>query len=111
VIDVSELMRDPDFAAPYTVLRKTGKWEAGRFVEKEEAIPFYGPVQPPSPEELEQVPEADRRQGALDFLSDKPIHLTREAGNSDEIMYRGERYKVVQVKDWLTFNRATGVRL
>ena len=31
MIDVSELITDPDFAVPYKVYRRTGKWVKGRF--------------------------------------------------------------------------------
>ena len=38
MIDVSELISDPDFATNYTVLRRTGRWVSGRFVLDDEPV-------------------------------------------------------------------------
>ncbi len=43
LVDVSELIEDPDFASSYTVLRRTGKWNDGWFdVSEPERLAYYG---------------------------------------------------------------------
>ena len=56
MIEVSELIKDSDFATDYIIHRKKGVWEKGRFYFKEEQIiPYIGVVQPATEKELEQL--------------------------------------------------------
>lgn len=105
--DVCDLMHDQDFASPYKVVRRRGEWVKGRFMLHEpEYLNFYGPVQPANPKELEQLPEGDRKKGVIKFLCKMPqeLFLTRDnpkdAGASDEVIWRGERYKIIQLMPW-----------
>jgi hypothetical protein len=113
MIDVSEVVSDPDFATNYTVLRRTGKWVNGRFVPNDEPVElrYFGPVQPATVKEIEQLPEGDQLKGVVKFICKMPkqIFLTRDLSElgdddlgavSDEIVYRGYIYKVVQVMPW-----------
>jgi hypothetical protein len=109
VIDVSELITDPDFACPYSVNRRTGQWVKGRFVVSEpQVLNFYGAVQPATVRELEQMAIGDNEHGVMKFFTRKPndIYITREFSEttdiqiSDEIEFRGSLYKVLQVMPW-----------
>lgn len=120
MIDVSELITDPDFAVPYTVYRRTGKWVKGRFeVSEPEVLKFYGAVQPASPREIQQLHIGDTEHGVMKFFTRKPndLYITRELNNapedddeetdrednvcvSDKIEYDGRMYKVLQVMPW-----------
>lgn len=115
MIDVSDIITDPDFAQPFTVRRESGGhfgeggWIAGRITE----IPMSGPVVPSSPEELEQVPEGDRVTEARTFYATRPILRTRESGLSDIIRWNGSDYRVVRVWDRSAhgFYKAVAVRM
>lgn len=115
MIDVSELITDPDFAARYTVYRRTGKWVKGRFtVSEPEILNFFGAVQPASEREIQQLHIGDSEQGVMKFFTRKPndLYITREFsesddnGNddnaqvSDEIKFDGRMYKVLKVMPW-----------
>lgn len=109
MIDVSELITDPDFAAPYTVYRRTGKWVKGRFeVSEPEILNFYGAVQPASVREIQQLHIGDSEHGIMKFFTRKPndIFITKEFSESeeiqisDEIEFDGRIYKVLQVMPW-----------
>ncbi len=111
MIDVSELITDPDFAAPYTVYRRTGKWVKGRFtVSEPEVLKYYGAVQPASEREIQQLHIGDSEQGVMKFFTRKPndLYITREfsesdnddAQVSDEIKFNGRMYKVLKVMPW-----------
>lgn len=109
MIDVSELITDPDFAAPYTVYRRTGKWVKGRFeVSEPEILNFYGAVQPASVREIQQLHIGDNEHGIMKFFTRKPndIFITKELSESeeiqisDEIEFDGRIYKVLQVMPW-----------
>lgn len=109
MIDVSELITDPDFAFPYKVYRRKGQWVKGRFVVSEPVVfNFYGAVQPATVRDLRQHAIGDKEQGVMKFFTRRPneLHLTQEFSESteisvsDEIEYDGSRYKVLQVMPW-----------
>jgi len=110
MIDVTELLHDPDFATHFTIRRTTGQWKGGRFALNEpELIPCFHPAHPSTEKELAQIPEGDRLKEVITFFCVRPkkFHLTRsgpdasdEGGISDEILYKGNIYKLVAVKDW-----------
>lgn len=111
MIDVSELITDPDFAVPYKVHRRTGSWDKGRFVVSDpEILNYYGAVQPASEREIQQLSIGDSETGVMKFFTRKPneLHVTKEftdsAGEkiqiSDEIEYDGRVYKVLKVMPW-----------
>lgn len=109
MIDVSELITDPDFAVHYTVYRRTGKWVKGRFeVSEPEILNFYGAVQPASVREIQQLHIGDSEHGIMKFFTRKPndIFITKEFSESeeiqisDEIEFDGRIYKVLQVMPW-----------
>jgi hypothetical protein len=111
MIDVSDLIEDPDFAFPYTVARRTGTWSDGRFVVSDPPVrlSYYGAVQSASTRDLEQLGIGDSEKGVMKFFCRQPkdIYLTRSfddsdetAQVSDEIEYNGRVYKVLQIGQW-----------
>jgi len=111
MIDMQELMTDPDFAISYTVMRTKGKWYKGRFKLGEPVkLKFFGPVQPATAEELQQIPEGDRTQEIMKFMCAPPnkIYVTTAINSksetdgiiSDQIIYDGDLYKVIRSKNW-----------
>ncbi|UUZ80638.1 hypothetical protein LJK88_20470 [Paenibacillus sp. P26] len=114
MINVSDVVTDADFAQAFTVYRQTGSWVKSRWtMGVEQAIPFYGTITACSAEDLEQLPEGDRVKGAMCFYAIPEINTTNETGTSDQIEWRGERYRVQQVMPWGDFgyNKAIGVRM
>lgn len=102
MIDVSELIVDPDLAQPYTVHRMSGIWTDGEFIQTELPLPFYGVVIVANTQDVNMMPEGDRIAGLMVFYTtpDNPIFVTRnldtDQGTSDEVEWRGERYKIMQ---------------
>jgi len=119
MINVSELMDDPDFAVNYKVIRSKGMWYMGRFkMAKQKILNFYGAVQLASPKDLEQLPEGDRIVGTMKFFCKTPneLYVTHEEseeyeGISDVVLYKRKKYKIIQVSEWNAngFCRAFGV--
>ena len=100
MIDVSRLITDPDFCEPFTIRRRVGKWEAGRFVATPEDPAVNGIVEPTNGDDLEQVPEGDRVSGMMTFYTKQPVYLAQDKQQSDELIWRGKLYKAVQILDW-----------
>lgn len=106
MIEVSELIKDSDFAENFIVHRKKGIWENGRFLFKEEkSLCYTGVVQPASEKELEQLDTGDRQKNIMKFLCAYPdeIFVTQEKEQeelfSDVIEYCSKKYKVIKVKN------------
>jgi len=120
MINISEILYDPDFSQNFTVYRRSGSWQAGRFIEVDQPIlTLVGVVMPASSEEIMQFPEGDRVTGMMKFYADQEIFVTHNndgngnAGTSDEIGWRGERYRVVNVVQFGDYGYfvAYGVRM
>jgi hypothetical protein len=117
VINVSEILNDPDLSSPFTALRSPGSLQAGRFVVSDATtVELYGSVQVADANTLQQVPEGDRVTGARVFWSTSPMYETRigeNPGLSDFLIHRGVQYRVAKVWDWSAngYYKALGVRI
>lgn len=121
LVDVTEVLIDPDFSSDFTLVRTTGQWEKGRFIlDAPIEIPCYGPVQPPTPKELELLPEGERKRAYMCFhVKGQDVYLTRDlegdkkGGISDHFIWNGSIYKIMQIKDWSHFGwkKAFGERI
>lgn len=119
MINVVELLSDPDFAQTYSVFRPTGYWSRGRYViTGQEELKFFGPVLPSTMKEINTVPEGDRVTGMMTFYTPNTclFKLSRdnsEEGMSDQVVWHNERYKIVQIfsYDDFGYQKAIGVRL
>jgi hypothetical protein len=121
MIDLSDVVNDPDFAQDFSIVRSNGgSWQLGQWVDATIIVPCFGIIQPSTPEELEQVPEGDRVKGAMSFHSECVLFETHtngpndaNAGISDIINWRGQNYRLVKVFPWEDFGyyKAIGVRM
>jgi hypothetical protein len=120
MLDLSSIVIDPDFAQSYTVYRESGTFTGGRWVAAPELVlTMTGVVSVAKPQELVQVPEADRTSAVMAFYSAQPIYTTRSdsskaaEGTSDQILWNGDRYRVSTVAPWKDFGyyKALAVRM
>jgi hypothetical protein len=82
MIDVSEVVLDPDMVAPrqFTVLRSVGTFVLGGFQSITHSFSLSGPVQQASDREISMLPEADRQGSIRSFWATVPILVTRGFG-------------------------------
>jgi len=120
MINLSRVITDPRIAQPkpFTVWRKSGSWQGGRWVQTEDSVPTQGIITPATAKDITQVPEGDRTGGELTILSLSPIYVTHSSsenfqGTSDEVEWNGERYRVFNVFPWNEFGfyHAIGIRM
>lgn len=107
---LTEVVNDPDLAEEVTIVRTTVKFGLGGVQETSVNIPAYGVLTVASPKELKRIPEGDRLTGSIMFNCSQIIYQTHEGsgGNdpsrlSDQIIWRGLKYKVVSVSPWVDF--------
>lgn len=115
--DITSLLLDPELGAQsFTINRTMGSWKKGRFIEEVTVIKAIGNIQPATAEELEQLPEGDRRKGVIVIRTPTPIYETQDAMTTDEpsqtpakehatdeIVWRGNAYKVLSAMMWADF--------
>jgi len=121
LINITEIVLDPDFAQPaaFTVYRTTGTWTGGRFVSTAATLQYNGSIIPMTTKEMQQLPQGDQVTGAVVIYTPLILNTTRldqntltTGGTSDEILWQGERWKILNVRNFVEFGyyRATAVR-
>ena len=100
--DVTPILYDPELGAQsFTIRRKSGKWERGRLqATVVQEITAIGNIQPPSSEQLVFFPEGERRKGERVIYTTTLLHLSEGEEVADDIIWRGEEYKVIRVDRW-----------
>jgi hypothetical protein len=131
VIDVSEVINDPDFAQPFSILRSSLQFVPGGVSNTQTQTPARGVIRPAKANELRTLPEGDQISGAIAVHSTDPIYETRNSGGlgqqgfgeggfgspdyalSDVILWRNQQYRVAFVWPWADFGyyKAIAVRM
>lgn len=121
MLNISELINDPDFAQPtgFTVTRSTGAWVAGVFTVTTEQLAYTGTIIPATTKEIEMLPEADRVHGAVSVWTLAPLYVTRldntntgeDGGLSDEITWDGKQWKIMQVRGFQDYGYYKGIAI
>lgn len=120
MINVSDIVADPDFAQPFVVTRDSGgTMVLGIWQAAVSTLNLYGVIEPATPEELNQIPEGDRVNGIVAFWCNRLIYETgvennsNAGGISDTIAWNGNNYRIVKVTPWNNFGyvKAFGSRM
>lgn len=108
-LDVAYLLGDPDFCVAFAVERcAEAVDDKGRTQMAGEVLPWQGVIQPATPRELERLPEGDRDRETITVYSREPLRIGQRPENTvaDVILWRGQRYEVVNVEPWPGFVHA-----
>lgn len=116
MIDVSEVINDPDVMHAFTILRSTGSWVDGTWTPVVTTIQGFGVIEVGQPRDIDMVPEGDVIKSLRVFWSQQPIYGTHNGsnpGSSDILEWRGDQYRVLSVARWQDygFYRAVATRL
>lgn len=109
MINLSKVMSDPRISQSFSIFRKSGKYVNGRFIQEEKEIQMHGVIGIASPKDIEAIPEGDRVGGEMLIHTTSEIFVTRKdsntskAGTSDELLWRGERYKIYSVSPYADY--------
>ena len=100
MLDVSEVINSPEFCQSFTVYRSTGAFDLGGWKEgNATTLTMTGVISVANQKELLQIPEGDRVMGTMIFHSTQELFVTHNSnsapGTSDQILWNGERYKVI----------------
>lgn len=111
-LDVSDLLLDPTFVDPLTLIRRTFTVATtGKAIITETSIPTYGSIQPASAKEIARLPDDLRLSDVRNFYIKIEILQTGSTAYPDVILYQGNRYQVKTAAPWLNYGRGWNVGL
>lgn len=101
LIDVTELLSDPDFVDAVQVIdRGTRVNSAGENDLDEEPYDTVGAVQPASGKVVNRLPDALRVANVMSFWIQGEITAAKPGEYSCLLVFKGRRYQVQTVFDW-----------
>lgn len=116
MLDMSEVVNDPDFAQAFQIIRSSGgAYVLGVFNESQTTITSYGVISVAQPRDLLQLPEADRVTGMMVFHSQQPIFETSQnrGATSDILIWQEQQFRVQNVFPYRDYSywKAFAVRM
>lgn len=104
LIDVSELLSDPDFVDDFAVVRSTRTVGTdGRTVDVPGYYYTYGCVQPAKESQLRQLPEADRVGDFISVVTVFQLYALTDSTAPDIVQWNCRNYRVKVTRDWTNY--------
>jgi hypothetical protein len=105
LIDVSELLTDPDFTNTVTLIRRSSTVDTyGENTMVETSSSITAVVQGANTESLERVPEGARLSDLIDVYYKGQLTAESPGGYADIIVWQGKRYQVFEVvEDFMNY--------
>lgn len=100
LIDVSELMTDPDFTDKAVLIRRSSAVNTnGEHVIVDYRTTITAVIQGLGAESIQRVPEGARLSGMIEVYFQGQLLAERQGGYADIIEWRGRRYQVFDVPE------------
>lgn len=100
-IDVSDVIADPDFAGPMSIVRRTPSVNSlGENVISEYTFATTGSIQSASASSLQRIPDALRAPNMKSFWVRGEIVTAGAGSYPDILVFNGKRFQVQNVFDW-----------
>lgn len=110
LLNIGELITDPDFCQDLQVIRRTGVWSNGRFITKDETIDTYGIIDPQVTEEMQFNPDGVLIRGLIKVYTHMNLYTTRKAATqtsdgyiSDIVKWQESNYIVLSEDNYLDY--------
>ncbi len=110
MMDVSELVNDPDLGAvSFTVNRTTYRRSRGQLIPSNETTTATGCIHPGTPEMLNLLPTEERAEHLIQIYTSFPLSDGENTAAAsftapDRITYAGHTWRIVKVRDWPAFH-------
>lgn len=93
MINVSEVITDPDFNQQFEVIRRNGQWVDGRYETTETSMEVDGVIVTSDNRTLDVTPEGNLHTGTIGIWTLYTLYVTQEGeGLSDVVVWMGDRY-------------------
>ncbi len=115
MIDLAPALTDPELGfTSYTVQRTTCRRQNGTSVPSVQTLPAEGCIHPGTPEMLQLLPEEERAEKFVAVYTGFPLSTGENTGGAtytgaDRILWNGETWRVVKVRDWAQFGYNQGL--
>lgn len=101
LIDVVEILSDPDFAQDFVVVRSNRSVSAqGLTVDSPGLFQTYGVILPLSGAQLAMLPEAERTGAFITVITPFALYALTDTTAADQVQWHGNNYMVRSVNDW-----------
>ena len=111
---LASALTDPELGfTGFTVQRTTYLRQNGTSVPAVQSLPASGCIHPGTPEMVQLLPEEERAEEFIAVYTDFPLSLGKNDGEAeysvpDRILWNGESWRVVRVRDWSVFGYYQG---
>lgn len=106
LVDVTELLSDPDFVDPIEVITRVPSVNSlGENYLAESVVSSIGSVQPADFGTVQKLPEEMRVADVSSFWFKGRIIATAPGRYSSILVFRGQRYQVQTVANWSNFGQ------
>lgn len=103
LLNIGELIEDPDFCQDFQIIRRIGNWNLGRFITTEEVIDTYGIIDPGSTNQMQFNPDGVLIKGIIKVYTHMELYTTHkkivdgqeENYNSDILLWDDHRYLIL----------------
>ena len=108
-MDVSAALTDPDLGfTAFTVQRIMYRLQNGESVPSVQTLPASGCIHPGTPEMVQLLPEEERHEEFIAVYTGFALSLGENNGGTtytvpDRILWNGETWRVIRVRDWSVF--------
>ena len=113
-MDITSALTDPELGfTGFTVQRTTYRRQNGTSVPAVQSLPASGCIHPGTPEMMQLLPEEERAEEFIAVYTDFPLSLGENDGGAeysmpDRIIWNGESWRVVRVRDRSVFGYYQG---
>ncbi len=110
MISLAPVLTDLEMGfVPFAVQRTTYRRQNGQSVPTVKTMTASGCIHPGSPEMIQLLPEEDRSEDFIAVYTDFALSLGENDGGvtyttPDRIVWNGQTWRLVHLKDWPTFN-------
>ena len=104
LIDVSNLLLDPDFINTVQLIHRTASVSSqGKTILTETTVSTIGSVQPASVKEISRLPESIQVSDVRKFWIKAEILSDGSSQYPDIIVFNNKRFQVINVEDWMNY--------
>ena len=109
MINLSELITDPDFCTEFTIIRDSGRYIDGVWTKQETEIITAGIAEPVSGVDLKLMPAGDGTDDFITFYTKTELKIAPDNALSDVILYNNKKYKLCRLNDYSPFGYYSAV--
>ena len=113
-MQITEAITDPDLGfTSFSVQRTAYTRRNGTSVPATQTMAASGSIHPGTPEMIQLLPEEERNEEFIAIYTDFTLSLGENDGGAtyttpDRILWNGETWRVVKVRDWSVFGYYQG---